>query len=416
MNLTKKYLLLIILNLLVDTSLYALDSQTYLQAEQYFNEQQYKKAKPLLEEEALKGSQASMYRLGFMYKNGLGVKQSDKKAAFWFQESASEYSFTLNMKSNAEIEKKSFTKRISAQLDPSTNKKGAEYALSKMDTNTPETKELISSHIKGDFFGLKPHKTNFLLPVSYSSKKYARVNAGDLNAPTTYYDKNYEVEFQISLKKPLTYNLFGFNEYITAAYTQKVWWQLYSDSGPFRETNYLPELFITIPSSQDIDDKYGLKSIRTGFVHESNGQEGYRSRSWNRLYLSGQFQLDNLFIKPRVWYRISEDEKSESFNNGTNPNAKGDDNPNIYEYLGYGDLELSYLFGKHEIGSEFRYNFGAGGTNRGSINAHWSYPFFNSKNTFWYVKFFNGYGESLIDYDKSVTKTAFGFSFSRGLY
>ena len=416
MNSTKKHLLLILSSLLISINIYAQDQLTYLEAEKYFNEQLYKEAKPLLEIEAKNGSKASMYRLGFMYKNGLGVKQDDKKASYWFEKSASKYEYTINMKSDAEIEQKTFSKRLSDQLNPSTNKAGAEYALAKMNTNTPETKELLSSYIKGDFFGLKPHKTNFILPVSYSSKKYARVSSSSLSAPTTYYDSNSEVEFQISLKKPLTYDLFGWNEYITAAYTQKVWWQLYSDSGPFRETNYSPELFMTIPSSQDLDDEYGIKSISTGFVHESNGQEGYKSRSWNRIYLSGQFQFDNLFIRPRVWYRIPEDEKNQEFKSGTKPNADGDDNPNMYEYYGYGDLEVNYLFGKHEIGSVFRYNFGAGGENRGSINAHWSYPFFNSKNTFWYVKFFNGYGESLIDYDRSVTKTAFGFSFSRGLF
>jgi len=406
----------IILTTLITFNLQASNSKSYLLSEKYFNEQLYKKAKPLLEIEAKKGSKASMYRLGFMYKNGLGVEQSDKKASYWFEKSASEYKFTLHMKSEAEVIKKPFTQRLRDQISPSTNKEGAEYALLKMDTDTPETKELISSQIKGDFFGLKPYRTNFLLPFSYSNKKYERVNDSNLNTPKSYYDSNSEIEFQISLKKPLTYNLFGLNEYITAAYTQKVWWQLYSDSGPFRETNYLPELFITIPSSQEIDDKYSLKSIKTGFIHESNGQEGYKSRSWNRLYLSGQFQFNNLFISPRIWYRISEDKKNDDFYNETSPNAKGDDNPNIYEYLGYGDLRLHYLFGKNELGSILRYNFGAGGKNRGSINLHWSYPFFNSKNTFWYVKFFNGYGESLIDYDKSVTKTAFGFSFSRSLF
>jgi len=416
MNLSKKHLLTTISTFIIIANLSAEATEKYLQAEHLFNQQQFKEAKPLLEAEAKKGSKASMYRLGFMYKNGLGVKQNDKKAAYWFQKSAQDYAFTLKMQSNAEIKQNPFISRIKEQISPDTNKKGEEYALKKLDTNTPETKELISSNIEGNFFGLKPHHTNFILPASYSSKKYKRINSANLNAPTSYYDSNSEVEFQISLKKPLTYNLFGFNEYITAAYTQKVWWQMYSESAPFRETNYLPELFMTIPSSQDIDEKYGLKANKIGFVHESNGQEGYKSRSWNRFYLSGDFQFDNLFITPRIWYRVSEDKKNEDFYNGTKPNASGDDNPNIENYLGYGDLKVNYLYGKHEFGSVFRYNFGSGGTNRGSINAHWSYPFFDSKNTFWYIKFFNGYGESLIDYDRSVTKTAFGFSFSRGLF
>lgn len=95
------------------------------------------------------------------------------------------------------------------------------------------------------------------------------------------------------------------------------------------------------------------------------------------------------------------------------PDNAGDDNPDIQNYLGYGDIKLKYLYGEHEIGSLFRYNFGSGGKNRGAIDAHWSYPFLNSANTFWYVKVFSGYGESLIDYDRSVTKALFGFSFSR---
>jgi len=44
------------------------------------------------------------------------------------------------------------------------------------------------------------------------------------------------------------------------------------------------------------------------------------------------------------------------------------------------------------------------------------YPFFGSTNMYWYTKIFSGYGESLIDYDRSITKASFGFSFSRGLF
>jgi phospholipase A1 len=391
------------------------NSTQYVRAEQYFNEQQYTKAFPLIEKEAKKGSKPSMYRLGYMYQNGLGVKQDNKMAAFWFQQSASRYEYTLTMESKAELDKKTFKERLSDQIDPNTNKEGAEYALLKMDSSTNETKNMMASLVDGDFFGLLPYNENVILPVSYSSNKYPRISAALGQLPIDY-QENTEVEFQLSLKKPLTFNLFGWHEYITFAYTQKVWWQLYSDSAPFRETNYLPELFMSVPSSQDIDDKYGLKAMKYGFLHESNGQEGYRSRSWNRIYATGQFQYENIFIAARAWYRIPEDKKSSDFYNGTNPNADGDDNPNIYKYLGYGDVKVNYLFGKSELGSTFRYNFGAGGKQRGSINAHWSYPFFNSENTFWYIKFFNGYGESLIDYDRSVTKTAFGFSFSRGLF
>lgn len=64
----------------------------YLSSEKYFNEKQYEKALPLLEDEAIKGLKPSIYRLAYMYQNGLGVEVDTKKAAFWFQQAASEYS------------------------------------------------------------------------------------------------------------------------------------------------------------------------------------------------------------------------------------------------------------------------------------------------------------------------------------
>lgn len=76
-----------------------------LSSEKYFNEKQYKKALPLLEDEAIRGLKPSIYRLAHMYKNGLGVKIDNKKAAFWFEQAASEYSYTLVMETEKAKEK-----------------------------------------------------------------------------------------------------------------------------------------------------------------------------------------------------------------------------------------------------------------------------------------------------------------------
>ena len=331
------------------------------------------------------------------------------------------------MDTKAEIAKKSFLESLHAQMNPATNKEGNAHILRAMDTDTPETSKLFDTIARGDFFGLHPYETNFFLPFGYSTHKYPHIVSDTPTnmyaSKTANYDENLESEFQISLTKMLTYNLFGCNEHINFAYTQKVWWQIYSDSAPFRETNYLPELFIGFPTSGSINTVYGLKLAKFGFIHESNGQDGYRSHSWNRLYVAGLWQWNKLFLSTRMWYRIPESKKYDSYYDGgvnpvtreLEPNYLGDDNPDIQDYLGYGDIKLRYLYDKHEIGALFRYNFGAGGLNRGAIDAHWSYPFLNSENTFWYVKLFSGYGESLIDYDRSVTKAVFGFSFSRDL-
>lgn len=321
---------------------------------------------------------------------------------------------------------------VEKQFNSASDKKGARFALSKIDTSTPETKALMNSIWEGNFFGLTPYHESYFLPISIANSKYPRITENHHpNAVRTPLEEEYkeygrtEVEFQISFKKQLSYNFFGWNEFIFAAYTQTVWWQLYEKSSPFRETNYRPELYLSVPSSAYLDENYGLKAVRYGFLHESNGQDGYRSRSWNRLYVKWLWQWKNLFLASRVWYRLPENQKTDSYYNGngfeadgtpTDPHQVGDDNPHMEQYLGYGDLTFHYLYGKNQFASLLRYNFGAGGTQRGAVEFNWSYPFFFSKNMFWYTKVFTGYGESLIDYDRSVTKASFGFSFSRALF
>lgn len=411
------------------TFLYA-DELVYLNGKHYFDTKQYKKAFPLLQKEAKNGLKPSMYRLAYMYENGLGMKINYKKATYWYKKLSNSYSYTV-VTSQDNNDSEEFLTKLSNQMEEKTNKEAANFAISKID-NTPETRNLMDSLWRGNFFGIEPYHENYLLPISVSSNGYSRYNSlipphSNLSPMQEKYNhyKTTEVEFQISLKKQLSYNLFGWNEFVFFTFTERAWFQIYSKSAPFREINYLPELFMSVPSSDYFDRHYGLKAIRYGYLHDSNGQDGYRSRSWNRLYINALWEWDNLFLASRIWYRIPEHKKSQYYYegkgitpNGTpiDPNESGDDNPNIQDYLGYGDLSFHYLYKKHQFGSLLRYNFGSGGKNRGAVEINWSYPFFHSKNMFWYAKIFNGYGESLIDYNHYVTKTSFGFSFSRPLF
>ena len=429
----------------------AKEDEAFQQAIRCFETQKYDEALPLLERLAQKGNKAAMYRLAWLYENGKGTPKDMQKAAYWYKKAAGTYAYTVESpQKRANVYAKKFAERLKAQFTPESGRAAGMAALAKVDTDTPETRSLLDDLTSGRFFGLMPYKANYIMPVGIASESYRRQPSGyknyaiaDAISPipgfsreATYgkYDKKTEVEFQFSLKKNLTYNLFGMGEHITAAYTQRCFWQLYSESGPFRETNYMPELFVTFPTSSAVDEMTGLKATKWGFIHQSNGQEGYRSRSWNRLYLEGLFQWRNLFLSARVWYRIPEDDKSDDYYRGyhdlnhngipdpgdrlVDPNSESDldDNPDILDYMGYGDISMSYLWHDHQIGALLRYNFHKGGKDRGAVQIDWSYPFFGSRTTFWYMKLFTGYGESLIDYNRHVTKASFGFSFSRGLY
>jgi len=418
----KKYFLVLAL-VLTTSSLFA-KAEDYAQGLRLYSNKAYEQAFPIIYSEALEENRAAQYRLGVMYENGYGTPVNFKQAMYWYKLSSTQYDYVESdphMDVNA-----SYVKQLSNQIGNDSLSRGNEFALAKMDTSTSETKALVESLTNNGFFGLQPYHTNYFLPVSYGNDKPPRYTAAIPSSSTLLdgqtYDKHNEAEFQFSLKKQLSYDLFGFNEYINFAYTQKVWWQIYADSAPFRETNYLPELFVSVPTSQKLDDKIGLEAVKLGFVHESNGQEGYRSRSWNRLYLTGLWQWENLFVATRAWYRIPESEKPDGYGSqayfraGGDANADGDDNPDIEKYLGYGDIRIDYLHKRNQFSLLIRNNLRLNSDNKGAVEFAWSYPFFDSPNTFWYSKIFHGYGESLIDYNREVTKVAFGFSFSRGLF
>lgn len=400
-------------------------AEDYAEAVRYYEKKSFEKAFPLILKEAQKENPAAQYRLAQMYENGYGTESDPEQAMQWYKRAASRFEYMQS--EGREENNTSVLSRIIKQFGNDSIQRGNEYALAKMDRSTPETKKLLKSIMSDSFFGLQPYATNFLLPLSYGWQKpprtYESIPPNEVSTSpgvSSTHDKRTEIEFQLSVKKQLSYDLFGFNEYINIAYTQKVWWQRYAYSGPFRETNYLPEVFVSLPTSQKISESAGLKGLQLGFLHESNGQEGYRSRSWNRLYATGRWQWKNLFVATRVWYRLPEDEKPAEYYAGSmgaeGANEEGDDNPDIQNYMGYGDIKLDYLYKNSQFGLLLRNNLRRASENKGAVEFNYSYPFMDSSNTFWYIKLFKGYGESLIDYNRDVTKAAVGLSFSRGLF
>ena len=238
-------------------------------------------------------------------------------------------------------------------------------------------------------FDIQAYRTNYLLPFTYNS--------------VTHSDReNFETKFQVSFKKELSHNLLGFSEKIYGAYTQTSWWQTSADSSPFRETNYEPEVFMMVPYGTA---QSALKGYKIGLVHQSNGQGGTKPRSWNRAYLSGIFQYCGLFFEPRAWYRFKEGVKTSD--------GSGDDNPDIQDYLGYGDLKIVYPYQKNLISILLRNNLKFNDKNKGAIQIDWTFPFPWIKDAYGYLQIFSGYGESLIDYNKRNQKIGIGFAVTR---
>jgi len=342
----------------------------YATALKLYKQKKYKSAYPKILQEAKKGNKEAEYLIAHMYEQGLGVKKDLKKAFYWYKKAADEYSYIVKKKSSS---------KETVQYE-----RALQFAYSKVDVSNPDVKKEAEKILKKDF-GILPFHSNYFIPVAYSPTK-----------------DDTEIEFQISLQKLLSYDLLGFNEYISFAYTQTSFWRAYAHSAPFRETNYIPELFITLPTPNNIDRLSKLKAVQFGIRHHSNGQGGDKSRSWNRLVLTTLWQWKNLFLKVEGWYRIPESEDD-------------DDNPDITKYYGYGKIEINYLYKNDLFSLKFRNNLRTK-NNKGSVEFDYFTPVQNFETTYWFFKFFNGYGESLIDYNKNVTRIGAGIAFYRDIF
>ncbi|MCG8073198.1 MAG: phospholipase A [Candidatus Thiodiazotropha taylori] len=263
------------------------------------------------------------------------------------------------------------------------------------ESEQPETGSMIANRrdaekaTRQNPFVISPHKQNYVLLASYNAEPNFEV----YNIPESDFDR-WEIKFQLSYKMPVVEGLFGSDMDLYAAYTNLSFWQAYNRdiSSPFRETNHEPELFLVVPDMWP--DEWQLDGWRNalmqfGVVHQSNGQGGYLSRSWNRLYADLKFEKRNFLLGLKSWYRIPED---------------NDDNPHIDDYLGRYEIHGLYKKQQQTFSLMLRNLFD--GDSRDTVKLDWSFPLYGR----WrgYLQYFNGYGESLIDFDAKSHRLGFG--------
>ncbi len=169
------------------------------------------------------------------------------------------------------------------------------------------------------------YRRNYVMPWTYNTNP----DEADFREISTDGGVDHsEVKFQLSFKVKLLDDILGRNGDLYFAYTQRSWWQAYNSeaSSPFRETNYEPEAFMSFDNSWTV---LGWTNTinRIGFAHQSNGRSDPLSRSWNRLYAETIFQRGDWAFSVAPHWRIPE-------------NDRDDDNPDLEDYIGYGDLTL----------------------------------------------------------------------------
>lgn len=243
-------------------------------------------------------------------------------------------------------------------------------------------------------FSLMSHHANYLLAGAYNFQGWSSTVYEEASQRDVDFD-NTEIQFQLSIKTPVAIDLFDKNIDIFAAYTVRSFWQAYNSdiSSPFRETNHQPEIWIQTQQDWEL---FGIKNtVNTlGIAHQSNGQTAELSRSWNRVYAGFLLEKDNLALLIKPWIRIQEDESS-------------DDNADITDFLGHGELHFAYKYDDHVFSIMSRNNLESG-FSKGAVELGWSFPLFHYDYIKGYIQYFSGYGESLIDYNNYVNRIGFG--------
>lgn len=191
---------------------------------------------------------------------------------------------------------------------------------------------------------------------------------------------------------------------LTFAYTQRTLWDTGADSSPFYDTSYMPELgFFFLASEHEQHGLFTWLGWQAAFQHESNGMSGPDSRSLNIVFVRPAFAIGDLdgwhvIVVPKLFTYAGVSNK----------------NNDIADYRGYGELRLVLakngglaLSVAGQIGQGFEH---------GAVQVDLTVPTRMLSNTiasYIHVQYWNGYGESLLDYDKHTDAVRIGLSFVR---
>jgi len=263
--------------------------------------------------------------------------------------------------------------------------------------------------------GLNPDMTQQKNPLeqNFEEKTMGRKIEPKVRALRLYHDNYFllydsPVKFQVSIQyRMILPNQSRDETGFYFAYTQKSLWDLWnwSNSAPFLESNYSPELFYRYDYGQN---NPLLRWLQFGLLHESNGMGNSsqaQSRSWNRIYLETKLHFgkkDTVVIIPRIWFPFMDD-----------------DNADIEKYYGYGELlfQFNYFnkFYESKIEIKIRKGWDQKISKLGIEMNKTIGPFIlKAFDTVFpialYFQVWHGYGETLLQYNSSESRFRAGFA------
>lgn len=205
--------------------------------------------------------------------------------------------------------------------------------------------------------------------------------------PTSH---NSDVKFQLSIMQRLTKSRLPFDSYLFIQYTQKTFWNVLENSLPIRDLNFNPGFglgHLIIRHNKYIGKAYVM------LEHDSNGKDSIFSRSWNRVSFGLALDMNrNWQTQFKTWIPIID----------------GRNNKDILKYNGIFQGAVNYRTDNK------RFNCGVVFVQRKkwlsyNTQLELSYKFNDKDNQYFFIQYYNGYGESLLDYNRYTSMVRAGF-------
>lgn len=234
----------------------------------------------------------------------------------------------------------------------------------------------------GPYFGL--YKDNYFIFGTTVGQKPTRENSN--------------VKFQLSIAQRLTRSTLPFNTYLFLFYTQKCFWNVLEKSFPMTDLNFNPGVGLTklLFVKQHYVGKISLIA-----EHESNGRDGIESRSWNRLSLGGSIMIDpNFVVHGKFWL----------------PMIDGENNRDLLDYCGIYQMGSSFRLPNDRCGISVILTKRRGWRLNYNTVVEFNYRLFKRDNQYFFVQYYNGYGEGLLAYKEFHSTLRLGFVIKPGLF
>lgn len=204
------------------------------------------------------------------------------------------------------------------------------------------------------------------------------------------------------------------------AYTQTSIWDLESSSKPFYDSSYKPTVFFQ-REKLSTEGMWRRVGLQVGAQHESNGKGGGTATRADTSGLTAPpnpvkhpfdtRSLNSLYVAPRVRWSSPETGWFAEASARAILYLQMDENPDLPDYRGHVEVMVR---GGHDRGGQLSMHLrGNPRRGRGSVEFNATWPvtegallkrilpgnLLQAVGGYWQIQYFNGYGESLLDYD-----------------